>query len=351
MRNVAVGVIGYGYWGPNLTRNFDEISNATLVAVADRSEEQLARVKRKYPYVETVTDYRDLFRLGVEAVAIATPPSTHRTIAMDCLTHGVGVLVEKPMTLSIEDSMALIAAAEANKQVLMVGHTYEYHPIIRKIKDIIKSGDLGDIFYIDAMRVNLGLFQAKANVVWDLAPHDISALCYLLDEEPISVAVQGVDSVSDGLADLAYMSLRFPGGIHGHIQVSWLSPRKIRQTTIVGSKKMVIFDDVDPVEKLKIFDKGVNQSAPYTETLEEFHWSYRRGDVLIPHVEFKEPLRLEVQDFIDSVANKTRPVADGYSGLRAVKVLEMADKSLKNGGIPVAIEPSDFSKIKKVYSQ
>lgn len=329
---VPVGVIGYGYWGPNLVRNFSELPNVEMVGVADRSEDQLKRVRSKYPNIEATTDYHKLIEMGVKAVAIATPPATHHAIAKDCLENGVSVMIEKPMTLNTADAEDLVRTAEEYGQVLMVGHTFEYNPAVRMIKEIVDSGELGDIYYIDMVRVNLGLFQPKANVVWDLAPHDISILLYLLGEEPEMVTVQGVDSVMDGLIDLAYMSLRFPSGIHGHIQCSWLSPRKIRSTTIVGSKKMIIYDDVEPVEKIKIFDKGVDGPPPYTETLEQFHWSYRHGDMRVPHINFSEPLRLETQEFVDAVIEKRAALTDGYNGMRVVRVLEMAQKSLDSNG-------------------
>ena len=283
MTKVAIGVIGYGYWGPNLVRNFNDIGNAEMVAVADQSEDQLARVNRKYPSVKTVSDYRELFEIGVDAVAIATPPHTHAQIAEDCLTNGIGVLIEKPMALNVSDAQTLIQISEKHDQVLMAGHTCEYNPIVRKLKGIIDSGELGEIYSIDSVRLNLGLFQESTNVLWDLAPHDVSILHYLLGSAPISVAARGVESVREGLVDLAYMSLRYPSGVHCHVQVSWLSPRKVREITIVGSKKMLVFDDVNPLEKIRIYDKSV--TAPkYTETLEQFHWSYRHGNVVIPPV-------------------------------------------------------------------
>ncbi|MEM9952750.1 MAG: Gfo/Idh/MocA family oxidoreductase [Chloroflexota bacterium] len=342
-RVVKVGVIGYGYWGPNLVRNFNSLSNAELIAVADRSDDQLDRVRNAYPNITTVNDYREFFEMGIEAVAIATPPSSHHAIGIDCLQHGISTMIEKPMTLDSATSEDLIKVAKENNATLMVGHTFEYNTAIRMLKDIIDSGEIGDVLYIDAVRVNMAGFQARANAMWDLAPHDISTLLYLLGEEPESVMVQGVDSITKGLVDLAYMSLRFPSGVHGHIQVSWLSPRKVRQLTVVGTEKMIVFDDVEPVEKIKIYDKNVKSVAPYTETLQEFHWSYQHGDVRIPRINFKEPLRLETQEFIDSVISGEAPYTDGENGLRVVKVLEAGQESLDNDSQLIKIKQSTFA--------
>jgi predicted dehydrogenase len=216
--------------------------------------------------------------------------------------------------------------------VLMVGHTMEYNPALAYIKNLITSGELGSIHYIDMVRVNLGLFQAKANVIWDLAPHDLSVLVHLLDAEPISVNVDGVNCKSSNLTDLAYISLRFPGNIHAHVQVSWLSPRKIRQLTVVGSHRMVFFDDVEPAEKIRVFDKGVDGPPPYTETLDQFHWSYHHGDVVAPHLKLSEPLTLQCAEFVDSINEERRPRTDGLNGLRVVNILEGIERSLQNGG-------------------
>lgn len=340
---IKIGVIGYGYWGPNLVRNFNSLPNAELVAVADYSEDQLDRVRESHPDVITVNDYREFFEMGIDAVAIATPPATHYDIALDCLQNGVSTLIEKPMTLDSATSKHLIQVAEENNLTLMVGHTFEYNTAIRMVKDMIDSGEIGELLYIDAVRVNMGIFQTKANAMWDLAPHDISVLLYLIGEEPEAIAVQGVDSITNGLVDLAYMSLRFPSGIHGHIQVSWLSPRKIRQITVVGTEKMVVIDDVEPVEKIKVYDKNVKSVAPYTETLQDFHWSYQHGDVRIPNIKHQEPLRLETQEFVDSVLSGRKPLTDGENGLRVVKVLEAGDISLDNAGKPVDVSVTTFA--------
>lgn len=328
MQNKKFGVIGYGYWGPNLVRNLGELPSVHLVGVADRSEAQLQRVQEKYPSVTTVRDFRSLFTMGVDAVAIATPPSTHFHIAMECLQNGVDVMIEKPMTVNVDDAMKLIQTAEAHGRILMVGHTFEYNPAIQKVKSLCDAGELGHIFYIDTVRTNLGLFQSQTNVIWDLAPHDISILLYLIGEEPLSVNVNATSCISKGLVDLAYIGLEFPGGIHCHAQVSWLSPLKVRKLTVVGSRQMLVCDDVDPSEKIKVFDKGVDGPPPYTDTVDEFHWSYRQGDVVIPHITWDEPLRLQCQEFADCVRTRRKPHTGGENGLHVVKVLAAAEQSM-----------------------
>ncbi len=330
MNKIRVGAIGCGYWGPNLIRNFMEIPSSTLVAVADKREDRLQQVKTWYPAVEVTDNYEDLFEMGLDAVVIATPPATHFDIAYRCLSQGLHVLVEKPLTLSSRHSEELIRIAEMNDRTLMVGHTFEYNSAVIRLKQLIDRGELGDVYYIDMVRANLGLFQRKLNVLWDLAPHDLSIVLYLLGMMPISVSAHGGACVQRGVHDIVYMHLSFPNNVIVHVQSSWLSPRKIRRTTVVGSQKMVVYDDIEE-ERIKIYDKGVNP-PPYTETLEEFHWSYRYGDVITPHISFSEPLRMECQHFLDSIINRTTPQTDGYNGLRVVQLLEAAEKSLQNGG-------------------
>lgn len=328
---VRVGVIGCGYWGPNLIRNFNELQTANLVAVADLREDRLSIIHNSYPHVAITRDYKALFSMDLDAVVIATPPSTHFTLAEECLLQGLDILVEKPMTLNSQHAQALIDLAEAKNKILMVGHTFEYSPPVRKLKEIIDSGELGSIYYIDSVRVNMGLFQKDLDVLWDLAPHDISILTYLINSEPISVSAHGMSCVLDGVYDLAYMNLVFPDNIMAHVHVSWLDPCKIRRTTIVGSKKMVVYDDVDN-EKIKIYDKGIDPPPyPNTGTFEEFQLSYRNGNIVIPNIRYTEPLKLECEHFIDSILNRSIPCSNGQDGLRVVRILEAAQKSLKNG--------------------
>ncbi len=337
MTDLRIGAIGCGYWGPNLIRNFVEIPGAQVIAISDLQQEPMNRMMQRFPQIETSTrDYRDMFDMGLDAVVIATPPATHYAIARDCLEHGLHVLVEKPITLNSEDAIDLIRVAEENDRILMVGHTFEYNPAVRALRQMIVSGELGDIYYIDAIRASLGLFQTKANVVWDLAPHDISILRYLLDADPVSVNTHGSSCVQEGIEDIAYTSLTFPNNVLAHIRSSWLDPSKQRRITVVGSKKMAIYDDVEPLEKVKIYDKGV-KAIRHTDTFGEFSFAYHYGDVVIPYIRFEEPLRVQTQHFLDCIRDGRQPQTDGHNGLRVVQVVEAAQQSLHNGGETVYV--------------
>lgn len=331
MGGIRVGVIGCGYWGPNLIRNFVEITSADLVGVADLSATRLTRIKTLYPAVAVTEDYRELIDMRLDAMVIATPPATHFPIARDCLLHGLHVMVEKPFTLSSAHARDLIEIAEAHNLVLMVGHTFLYNCAVQTLKEIVDSGDLGDIYYVDAARLSLGLFQPSLNVLWDLAPHDLSIVLYLLGTSPLAVSAYGTACVFGGLHDVAYVNMVMPGGILAHVHVSWLDPCKVRRLTVVGSKKMVVFNDVETLEKIKIYDRGVD-APPYTETYGEFQCSYRYGNVLIPRVPPGEPLRLECQHFLECIETGAQPRSSGIDGLRVVEILEDADRSLRNGG-------------------
>ncbi len=337
MTDLRIGAIGCGYWGPNLIRNFVEIPGAQVIAISDLQQEPMNRMMQRFPQIETSTrDYRDMFDMGLDAVVIATPPATHYAIARDCLEHGLHVLVEKPITLNSEDAIDLIRVAEEHDRILMVGHTFEYNPAVRALRQMIVSGELGDIYYIDAIRASLGLFQTKANVVWDLAPHDISILRYLLDADPVSVNTHGSSCVQEGIEDIAYTSLTFPNNVLAHIRSSWLDPSKQRRITVVGSKKMAIYDDVEPLEKVKIYDKGV-KAIRHTDTFGEFSFAYHYGDVVIPYIRFEEPLRVQTQHFLDCIRDGRQPQTDGHNGLRVVQVVEAAQQSLHNGGETVYV--------------
>lgn len=331
MEKVRVGVIGCGYWGPNLIRNFVEIPRSKLIGVADLDEKRLAYIKSRYPDVRTTRDYQELLAMSLDAVVVATPPATHFRIAREALQTGLHTFVEKPLTLNTRDAETLVEDADARDLTLMVGHTFEYNSAVRALKEIVDSGELGDVYYVDAVRVNLGLFQRDLNVLWDLAPHDISILLYLLGQDPVSVSAQGTACIFDGKHDIVYLNLAFPNGVLAHVRVSWLDPRKVRQITVVGSRKMVVYDDVETLEKIKVYDKGVDR-PPYTDTFGEFQCSYRYGDVVIPYIGFVEPLRLECQHFLDCIVDGTEPQSSGRVGLKVVQVLEQAEQSLRNGG-------------------
>jgi predicted dehydrogenase len=330
--NLRIGLIGAGYWGPNLARNLAELKDAELVAVADLDDDKLNTMKTRFPSIFTSRNYRDLFKLRLDAVVIATPPVTHFPFAKECLENGLHVLVEKPLVLHSWEGEQLIEIAKNENRVLMVGHTFEYNPAVRLIKEIIDSGELGEIYYIDSVRANLGLFQPHVNAMWDLAPHDISIILYLLGEAPISVSSEGGTFAfkDTNVHDVVYMHMRFQSGILATTRVSWLDPDKTRRITVVGSKKMVIYDDVATVEKVKIYDKGI-EPLPDTESLDDFQFNYRFGDTTAPHIVWQEPLKLECEHFAACIRTHRQPQSDGEAGLRVVRVLEAAQISLETG--------------------
>jgi predicted dehydrogenase len=327
MSAVKIGIIGFGYWGPNLTRSFYDLPSAELVVIADLKEDQLKRAKSRYPGVCLTTNYQDLFNMGLDGVVISTPPKTHFKIAQECLNHGLNVLVEKPITLNSADAEQLIDLAETKGLALMVGHTFEYNSAVQAMKKYIASKELGDLYYIDSARLNLGLFQRDSNVLWDLAPHDISILLYLLDKTPISVSAQGAPCIIPGVYDVAYLSLAFSNNLTAYVHVSWLDPCKVRRVTVVGSKKMAVYNDMDSEGKIKIYDKGI-EAPDYTNGFGEFQYNYRSGDITIPNIHYVEPLLQECQHFIDSINNHTEPNSSGRSGLRVIKILEAAQRSI-----------------------
>ena len=323
-----VGVIGCGYWGPNLIRNFMQLSRSNVVLVADLDESRLKRMKELYPTIETTRDYMDIVTdARIDIVAVATPVNTHYKLASEALSAKKHVFVEKPMTASVEEAESLIALAEKNQRKLMVGHTFLYTAAVKKMKEIVDSGELGEIYYINSQRLNLGLFQQDINVVWDLAPHDISIILHLLGKEPISIRAVGASHVNPNIEDIAILILKFEKNIIAFIQNSWLNPDKIRKITVVGSKKMMVYDDVQPAEKIRIYDKGVKKPK-YYDTYAEFAYSYKYGDTLIPRIEGAEPLRTQLNHFIECIANNEEPLTNGENGLSVVKILEAAQNSL-----------------------
>lgn len=335
---MKLAVIGCGYWGPNLVRNFFQSNKTEGIICCDLDKKRLERMKTLYPMVEVLTDYKELLeRPDVQAVAIATPVKTHHPIARDFLLNGKHVLIEKPFTHSYETAQELIKLAEERNLILMVDHTFEYTAAVNKIKTIIENGELGKILYISCVRVNLGLFQPDINVVWDLAPHDISTILYIMGEIPVSVNCQGKAHFHPGIEDVATTTLNFKNGVIAFIHSSWLDPNKIRRTTIVGSKKMLVYDDIEPQEKIKIYDKGVDV-PPYYDTYADFQFSYRYGDIYSPRIEDYEPLKKECDHFIECVKRNVPPLTDGYSGLRVVSILESASKSLRLSGRAVQVQ-------------
>ena len=332
MANIRVGVVGCGYWGPKLVRNFQSIPGADMYMVVDLREDRLEHIRGLYPGIKTTTDYETLLRSPVEAVAVATPVSTHYRMAKAALLHDKHVLVEKPLTINSEEAKELIALAEERERILMVGHTFEYNPAVEYLKRFIADGELGRVYYINCTRVNLGIFQKDINVIWDLAPHDVSILLYILGMTPNQVSARGAAYVQPNIEDVAYVTLHFPNGVMADVRVSWLDPCKIRRITVVGSKKMIVYDDVEPNEKIKIYDKGVD-APPYSDTVEEFRLSYRYGDITTPAISAAEPLEIECRHFLESIRTGTPARSNGQVGFQVVKILEGAQDSLRTGGI------------------
>ena len=328
---MKIGVIGLGYWGPNLVRNFLATEGVDGVVCCDTQAKKVQRVKQRFPIVETSSDPDELFeRKDVTAIAVATPVSTHFSLGMKALRAGKHLLLEKPMTASPADALALCEEAEKRSLSLMVDHTFLYTGAVRKIREIIDSGHLGDILYFDSVRVNLGLFQHDTNVIWDLAPHDISIMLHLIDKIPSTVSAVG-ESHFNRMEDMAYMSVRFPDNILAHFHVNWLSPVKIRRILIGGTKHMLVYDDMEPSEKVKVYDKGIelNEEESVYKTLVQ----YRVGDMYSPQIDQTEALALMTADFVESISTGEKPVSNGEIGVQVVKILDAADKSLRDSGI------------------
>ncbi len=335
---MKIAIIGYGYWGPNLVRNFANTPDCEVAYVLDQSAQQLQRVQKAYPNVKTTSNYDEILAdNSVDAVAIATPVSAHYPLAKQALEHGKNVLIEKPMTSSVEEAESLIALAKTNGKVLMVDHTYLYTPAVQQMKTLIDDGTLGSLQYIDSTRINLGLFQKDVNVLWDLAPHDISICNYLMEEKPLAVQAVGVSHTENNLENIAYLTLHYPNNKIAHFNCSWVSPVKIRQMLIGGDKKMIVFNDLETTEKLKIYDKGYTV-LPESDR-DKILVDYRTGDIRIPKLPQKEALGGMAQDFVNAILKGTTPISDFNSGLEVVAILEAASESILNKGKEVLIEP------------
>jgi predicted dehydrogenase len=336
-KQIKVGVVGCGYWGPNLVRNFRVLPDCNLKMICDLSEKRLAHLKSLYPEVHGTTDYRHMLNgVGLDAVVIATAVNTHYPMAKASLLAGKHTLIEKPMACSSAECQELIAIAQKKGLVLMTGHTFLYSPAVRKIKEIVDHGDIGEIRYISARRLNLGLFQKDINVAWDLAPHDISIVLHIMGEQPETINCRGSAHINPTVEDVTSMCLTFPNQRSAIIQSSWLDPRKIREMTIVGSKRMIVYDDVAPLEKIRIFDARVERPAHY-DTFAEFHYAYHYGDVYSPYIRQEEPLKMECQHFLDCIRDGATPLTGGVQGMEMVRILEASSESLKRGGSPVEL--------------
>jgi predicted dehydrogenase len=336
-RMIRAGVVGCGYWGPNLVRNLRQSPDCHLKVICDSSESRLAHMRRLQPEVATTFQYADLLNDSeLDAIVIATPVRFHFEMAKAALDAGKHVFIEKPMARTLAESEELVALADRQGLVLMVGHTFLFSPAVRRMKEIIDAGDIGEVQYVSARRLNLGLFQKDINVAWDLAPHDISIVLHLLDELPLSVACQGSSHVSRGIEDVTMMHLNFRKNRCAFIHNSWLDPKKVRQMTVVGSQRMIVYDDNEPLEKLKIYDARV-EVPPHYDTFAEFTYSYHYGDAYVPYIKQDEPLKLECQHFLECIREQRVPIANGRLGLEVVRVLEASSASLRQQGALVSL--------------
>ena len=334
---IKVGVIGYGYWGPNLVRNFMEVPGSTVVAVCDLRAERLASLTVRYPSIRTLDSCEELFSdTSIDAIAIATPVSSHFDMAMAALRAGKHVLVEKPLAANSEQALQLIEEATRCSRVLMVDHTFVYTGAVRKIRELISSNALGEIYYYDAVRVNLGLFQHDVNVIWDLAIHDLSIIDYVLPSRAVAVSATGISNIPGQPENVAYITLFFANPQIAHVHVNWLTPVKVRHTLIGGSEKMILYDDLEPSEKVKVYDKGVTVSQS-PEAVYEMLVSYRSGDMWAPRLDTTEALHTEALHFINCITDNKQPETNGQAGLRLVRMVEAAERSLRCRGQLVEI--------------
>ena len=328
---MKVAVIGAGYWGPNLIRNFLMLDEVEAVVACDLDEGRLARMRKIFYGIETSTDFDNIIkRDDIDIVVIATPVSTHHEIAKRALLAGKHCFIEKPMTASVAEAGELIEIADGRGLKLFVDHTFIYTGAVRKMKEIIASGRLGDIYYFDSVRINLGLFQHDVNVIWDLAPHDLSIMDYLLGQKVLSVSAIGTCHVGNGLEDIAYLTLEFENNLIAHFHVNWLAPMKIRKTLIGGTRSMIVYDDTEASEKVKIYDKGIDVTT--REGVYDTLVQYRTGDMLSPKLDQAEALAVGTRHFIDCILNDTKPLTDGQAGLNVVRILEASAISIKNRG-------------------
>jgi predicted dehydrogenase len=340
---INVGVIGYGYWGPNLVRNFAEVEGARMAAVADLDPKKLELVKRRFPAAHVTTNFRELLDdPSIDAIAIATPVSTHFELGMAALKAGKHLWLEKPMTETVEQGSQLVEEAKKRDLVLLVDHTFVYTGAVRKMAEIMRKGDLGQTFYYDSVRVNLGLFQRDVSVISDLAVHDFSILDFLFGEQPVAVSASGINHFPGTPENLAFITLFYESGMIAHCNVSWLAPVKVRQILIGGSKQMIVYDDLEPSEKVKIYDKGVSMTDDPAQ-IQEMRVGYRTGDMWAPKLSGAEALRVEGEHFIDCIRNRKVPQTDGSFGVRVVELIEAATNSMHGRGETVYVrrDPND----------
>jgi predicted dehydrogenase len=337
-RTVQVGIVGCGYWGPKLARNFYELPGANLVRVCDRRPERLAEIQSLYPEVRASYNYQELLDDELEAIVIATPVNTHYQLARAALLAGKHVLVEKPLTMRAAHAIELIDLASERGLVLMVGHTFQYNSAVEAVREIVQSGEIGKVYYLNSTRTNLGLLQPDINVMWDLGPHDLSIMSFILNADPVRVSAHGAAYVNrkPGLHEVIYMNLIFEDEVMANLRLSWLDPVKQRKITIVGSQKMLVYDDIAD-DKVVVYDKGI-EIPPYSITEDEFHASYRHGEEIVYPLNWVEPLQVECEHFLECIRTGASPRSNGEEGLKIVKILQTAQRSLMNRGVELSIE-------------
>lgn len=334
---LRVGVIGYGYWGPNLARNVATNPDSVLWAIADLSPRRLSAARELYPLTAMTTDYTDLLRdRDIDAVFVATPPDTHHRVVIDALEAGKHVLVEKPLAISVEEAEEMVATAKRCGRVLAVDHTFLFTGAVKRMKEYVAAGEVGELYYFDSIRINLGLFNHETNVVWDLAPHDVSIMLHLVAEPVRRVSAFGARHVDTNVENIAYITLEFESPLLAHFHVNWLAPAKVRRTIVGGSKKMLVYDDGEASEKLRVYDSGASLCASREDMYRTFV-EYRTGDVVAPKLDKTEALAAETSQFIRSVRGMEAPVSGGELGLEVVRIIEAAQRSLAAGGAPVEV--------------
>lgn len=329
---IGVGVVGYGYWGPNLVRNFADNPRVTLVSVCDLRPERLAHVQSRYPTVEITTDFETMLAdPRIDAIAVATPVSAHYRLALRALEAGKHVLVEKPLTSTSQEAEHLLQVAAERNRVLMVDHTFVYTGAVRRMRDLVRNGHLGELYYYDSVRVNLGLFQHDVSVIWDLAVHDLSIMDFVIEAKPVAVSATGVSHVPGQPENLAYITLFFESTLIAHLHVNWLAPVKVRRTLVGGSQRMIVYDDLEPSEKVKVYDRGITLN-PSTESVYQMLIGYRTGDMWAPQLDMTEALKGEINHFVDCIESGCQPQTDGPMALRVIRILEAASRSLSERG-------------------
>lgn len=335
---IGISIIGAGYWGPNFVRNFSRIPLANIRYVCDINSKKLTSIAQLHPHINTTTDYQKVLRdKHTDAVVIATPVHTHFVLAKQALEADKHVLVEKPMTTNSAHAKELIDIAQKKGKILLVDHTFIYHPAVQKIKHLIQKKELGQLFYFDSVRTNLGLFQNDTNVLWDLATHDLSIMDYLFEENPLEIIAIGASHIKKDIENVVYVTARYPKNLLGHIHVNWLAPVKIRTILVSGYKKMIVYNDMEPIEKVKVYNRGITYTE-HPDNAQQSKYRYRVGDIHSPHIDDEEALYLLCEHFIQCILGKEHPRTDGKQGLRVVTMLEAAQESLKHNGKPVQIE-------------